>query len=89
MLSLNVSLGARSYPIYIGPALLDTQLSAFVERQVVVVTNEVVAPLYLARMVRPLKEAGIRVSEIILPDGESHKNWESLNHIYDRLLAER
>ena len=60
-----------------------------VGRQVAIVTNEVVAPLYLERLTRPLKKAGILVTEIILPDGESHKNWESLNVIYDRLLAER
>lgn len=89
MLSLNVSLGARSYPIHIGPALLDMPLGSFVGRQVAIVTNDVVAPLYLERLTRPLKQAGTLVTEIILPDGESHKNWESLNVIYDRLLAER
>ncbi|MBA3031524.1 MAG: 3-dehydroquinate synthase [Rhodocyclaceae bacterium] len=93
MPTLNVNLGARTYPIHIGPDLLSPSsgipLSSFVERQVAIVTNEVVAPLYLARLSQPLKEAGILVSEIILPDGESHKNWKSLNHIYDRLLAER
>ena len=115
--TLKVSLGARSYPIHIGPALLDMPLGAqetrraapsvswplegegerseffgvgsFIGRQVAIVTNDVVAPLYLERLTRPLKQAGILVTEIILPDGESHKNWESLNVIYDRLLAER
>ncbi|MDI6746045.1 MAG: 3-dehydroquinate synthase [Rhodocyclaceae bacterium] len=89
MITLNVSLGTRSYPIYIGPALLDTKLNSFVQRQVAIVTNEVVAPLYLKKLAQPLKDAGLAVSEIILADGEAHKNWESLNHIYDCLLAER
>lgn len=89
MITLNVSLGARAYPIHIGPALLDTLSSSHVNRQVAIVSNEVVAPLYLSRLAKPLKAAGVAVSEIILPDGEVHKNWESLNHIYDCLLAER
>lgn len=92
MITLNVSLGARTYPIHIGPALLDSLLATFIGRQVAkvaIVTNDVVAPLYLERLAGPLREAGVLVCEIVLPDGESHKNWESLNHIYDRLLAER
>jgi 3-dehydroquinate synthase len=86
---LNVGLGQRSYPIHIGPSLLDMELVPFVGRQVAIVTNTVVAPLYLARLSEPLKRAGIKVCEIVLPDGEGHKNWESLNTIYDRLLESR
>lgn len=89
MPSLSVGLGQRSYPIHIGPSLLDMALEPVVGRQVAIVTNNVVAPLYLPRLSAPLRESGVRVCEIILPDGEAYKNWESLNTIYDCLLEER
>lgn len=89
MRTLNVSLGERSYPIHIGPGLLDGNLLGGVGKRVAVVTNEVVAPLYLQRLVSSLEKVGAGVTAIILPDGEAHKNWESLNRIFDRLLAER
>jgi 3-dehydroquinate synthase len=56
--------------------------------RVAIVSNEVVAPLYLERLMRPLQAAGVHVSTVILPDGEATKQWESLNRIYDVLLAE-
>jgi 3-dehydroquinate synthase len=57
--------------------------------RVAIVSNEVVAPLYLERLMRPLQAAGVHVSTVILPDGEATKQWESLNRIYDVLLTER
>lgn len=89
MPSLNVGLGQRSYPIHIGPSLLDMELAPFVGRQVAIVTNAVVAPLYLARLSEPLRRSGVKVCEIVLPDGEEYKNRESLNAIYDHLLENR
>jgi 3-dehydroquinate synthase len=89
MRTLNVSLGQRSYPIHIGPGLLDSGLLNDIGKRVAVVTNEVVAPLYLQRLESSLTKVGAGVTAIILPDGEAHKNWESLNRIFDHLLVER
>lgn len=89
MTTLNVGLGSRAYPIHIGPGLLDDLPAMELGKRVAVVTNDVVAPLYLERLRSALVKVGADVTAIILPDGETHKNWESLNAIYDRLLAER
>lgn len=92
MRKLNVALGERAYPILIGPGLVDVAaevIARLVAPRVAVVSNEVVAPLYLERLTRPLQQAGVRISTVILPDGEVTKQWESLNLIYDTLLAER
>ncbi|SMB21025.1 3-dehydroquinate synthase [Sterolibacterium denitrificans] len=92
MRSLNVSLGTRSYPIHIGGGLL-SQAALVTPHlrtpRVAIVSNETVAPLYLDKLAAPLRAAGVAVAEIILPDGEAYKNWETLNRIFDRLLAER
>jgi 3-dehydroquinate synthase len=91
-LTLNVELGERSYPILIGPRLLDDP--ALLARHVgggkaAIVTNTTVAPLYLERVAGALRAAGIEVVEIVLPDGEEHKNWQSLNLVFDALLEHR
>lgn len=90
--TLNVDLGDRSYPIAIGPGLLDDAelLVRYVNgRQVAIVTNTTVAPLYLEKVAAPLRAAGRDVLEIVLPDGEQYKNWESLMLIFDALLAHK
>ncbi len=87
---LNVALGQRSYPIWIGCGLLDQSdwLESYVPgRRVAVVSNETVAPLYLARLTAVLEGAGKTVIPIVLPDGEQFKNWETLNQIFDGLLG--
>ena len=92
MRTLNVALGERSYPIHIGPALLsqaDLILPHLKSKSVAIVSNVTVAPLYLETLAAPLRAAGIRVTEIVLPDGEEYKNWDSLNQIFDALLANR
>jgi 3-dehydroquinate synthase len=92
MRTLNLDLGARSYAIHIGPGLLgrpDLILPALQSRRAVVITNEVVGPLHLATLARSLEEAGIQVGKVILPDGEIHKTWLTLNSIYDELLRQR
>ena len=91
MHSLSVSLGQRAYPIHIGVGLLpqaDLLLAALPIPRAAIVTNEVVAPLYLQTFAEPLRAAGVRLTEIVLPDGELHKNWQTLSRIYDTLLAE-
>jgi 3-dehydroquinate synthase len=88
--SLNVALGARSYPIYIGTGLLADPACYrphIPGRQVMVVTNETVAPLYLESMQVAL--ADLRVGTVILPDGEVYKTQAVLDRIYDALLTER
>lgn len=88
-LSLQVDLGERSYPILIGENLLSdaTVLARMLTgQQLVVVTNTVVAPLYLDRLVTHLKNLGKQVLSIVLPDGEDTKNWHSLMQIFDELL---
>ena len=90
MHTLHVDLGERSYPIYIGrdllgdPALLARHLAG---RQVVIVSNDKVAPLYLGRL-RDALDARVAVTEVILPDGEAHKTLESFETILDRALAD-
>lgn len=88
MQTLHVELGERSYPIYIGAGLLaDPELLTrhIGGRQVAVVTNETVAPLYLETLMRSLE--GFKVASIVLPDGEVFKNWETLQLIFDGLLS--
>ncbi|MDO9321189.1 MAG: 3-dehydroquinate synthase [Pseudomonas sp.] len=90
MQTLQVELAERSYPIYIGDGLLarpDLLLSHIAGRQVAVVTNETVAPLYLERLLVVL--ADLAVTPIILPDGEAFKSWATLQLIFDGLLAAR
>lgn len=86
---LSVELGERSYPIFIGRDLLGTQdLSPYVSgAQVMIVTNETVAPLYLDRAKACFP--GKRVDTVVLPDGEKFKDWQTLNMIFDGLLEQR
>ena len=92
MHTLNVALGARSYPIYIGAGLL-ARTELIVERlpqkSAAIVTNATVAPLYLAALQGALEERGVRVVGITVPDGEAFKTWETLNRIFDALLEHR
>lgn len=90
MQTLTVDLGERSYPIYIGESLLakpDLILKNLKGKQVFVVTNETVAPLYLEQIRNTLK--GLHYSEIILPDGEQFKTLEILSQIFDKLLEDK
>lgn len=92
MRTLSVALDARSYPIHIGTGLLADPgliLPYLKTTRVAVITNTVVGPLYLAPFVAGLRERGLRVTEIVLPDGEAHKDWPTLNLIFDGLLGER
>lgn len=92
MQTLNVALGSRSYPIHIGENLLtraDLVLPHLLRKQVAVVTNTTVAPLYLDRFCQPLRDAGVAIVPIVLPDGEQYKNSDTLNTIYDALLQNR
>jgi 3-dehydroquinate synthase len=92
MRRLNVALGDRSYPILIGGGLLSRTeeiLPHLVTPRVAVISNTTVAPLYLDILMAGLRKVSVGITPIILPDGEVHKTWESLNQIYDALLAAR
>jgi 3-dehydroquinate synthase len=92
MQTLTVALDSRAYPIHIGKGLLQKPeliLPHLKRKQVAIVTNTTVAPLYLEKLAKPLRDAGVSVIEIILPDGEAYKNSETLNLIYDGLLQNR
>ena len=92
MRRLNLELAERSYPILIGGGLIsraDLILPYLRTPRIALVSNTTVAPLYLDVFVAGLEKVGVGVTPIILPDGEAHKNWESLNLIYDVLLASR
>lgn len=89
---LKVNLGERSYPIEIGTGLLkDIRLltKSIRGHRIVIVTNTVVAPLYLDDLKHSLKKAGKDVMPIILPDGEKEKNWGSLMKIFDFLMENK
>jgi 3-dehydroquinate synthase len=87
---IDIALGERSYPILIGPRLLeDAQLLAkhIAARNLLIVTNETIAPLYLAKLQSALQ--GRRVATLVLPDGEQHKTLDSFARIVDALIAGR
>jgi 3-dehydroquinate synthase len=87
MLSLKVDLGERSYPIYIGSGILEDSdlLRPHIHSdQVLVVSNETVAPMYMQSLLDGLAEYTVEV--VTLPDGEQYKNLHSLNLIFDALL---
>jgi len=88
--TLKVELGSRSYPILIGAGLLaqaDLLREHIAARDVLIVSNTTVAPLYLDTLAASLQPR--RVVEVILPDGESHKTLASVARILDVLVANR
>ena len=88
MQTLHVELGDRRYPIFIGSDLNPQELlEPYIKgRQVMIVTNTTVAPLYLDRYVGAIEALGKTVETCILPDGEKYKNIEHLTLIFDALL---
>ena len=92
MQPLSVTLGNRSYPIHIGAGQLDDEklYAPYVTSRVVaVISNRVVAPLYLERVRRAIERAGARVVPILIDDGEQAKAWETLDQVIDAMLAAR
>lgn len=90
MRTLTVALGIRSYPIYIGANLLGQSGSLarhISSSQVMIVTNETVAPLYLDRVAARLQDK--QLTTVVLPDGEEYKTIESAMAVFDRLLDRR
>ncbi|HEY0942408.1 MAG TPA: 3-dehydroquinate synthase [Steroidobacter sp.] len=87
---VDIALAERSYPILIGPHLLedDALLGEFIAaRNLLIVTNETVAPLYLRPLQTALKQH--RTAAVVLPDGEQYKTLETMSRIIDALVTER
>lgn len=92
MKTLKVGLAERSYDIYIGSGVLshaELLLPFLPHRRVAIVSNTIVAPLYLEQLKAMLEGNDVRVISIVLPDGEQYKNSETLGLIYDALLSNR
>ncbi len=92
MQTLSVALGERSYPVHIGTGLIGRAnliLPLLAQERVAVVTNVTVAPLFLDGFAGALSAAGIDVVRIIVADGEEHKDWRTLNSVFDILLERR
>jgi 3-dehydroquinate synthase len=87
---VGIALGDRSYPIRIGSGLL-AQPQAWQglpsASSALIVSNTTVAPLYGERLRRAIAGRYGKVHEVVLPDGEAHKDWQTLNTIFDALLA--
>lgn len=86
--TLNVALDERSYPIHIGTGLIgraDALTPYLAGQQVMVVTNETIAPLYLEKLCASLPEQ-LDVRTVVLPDGEQYKTIEQVSRIWDALL---
>ena len=87
--TLRVKLDTRSYDIHIGAGLLDDVSSivkAAVRSRLMIVSNTTIFPLYGEALTTRLREAGEDVVTAILPDGEIHKDWQTLNNIFDALI---
>ena len=85
---VHVALGERSYSIRIGSGLL-ASIDVVPAGACVIVSNETVAPLYAGLLAAALESRGKKVDTIVLPDGESFKDWATLQRIFDALLAVR
>lgn len=90
--TITVALAERSYPIYIGARIFDEAalfLPHLAQKKAAIVTNETIAPLYLERLANSLRSAAVEIVPVVVPDGEKHKNWHTLNMIFDTLLTNR
>jgi shikimate kinase/3-dehydroquinate synthase len=85
--TLNIDLAEKAYPIYLGAGLLQQPeylLKHLHGEQVMIVTNTQVAPLYLPKIQKLLKD--YQGDVVILPDGEQYKTWEQLSIIFTALI---
>ena len=88
---LSIDLGERSYPIVIGTGLLgapQTYAALPAASKALIVTNTTVAPLYADALRAALLPKYPEVHVVVLPDGEEHKNWQTLNLVFDALLGQ-
>ncbi|WP_367067687.1 3-dehydroquinate synthase [Oryzisolibacter sp. LB2S] len=88
--TIAIDLGERSYDISVGPGLLGglSRNPALPKGSAaLVVTNSCVQPLYGAQLEQQLRDRYAQVHTVVLPDGEEHKTWQTLNLIFDALLS--
>ena len=87
---VTIDLADRSYPILIGENLID-QAATWADlpraAMALIVTNDTVGPIYAERLQAALAPLYKHVHTVVLPDGESHKDWQTLNLIFDELLG--
>ncbi|TAK92609.1 MAG: 3-dehydroquinate synthase [Burkholderiaceae bacterium] len=89
--TLHVELGERAYPILVGSGFLHDPAPLFPylhNRRVMLVTNSTVHPLYGQALEGALKAQGVDLRTVILPDGEAHKAWESIERILAVMLTD-
>ena len=93
MQTVTVNLGPRSYPIYVGEGILsrvgETMKARGMAGRVGIVSNPQVADLYLEEVQDSLRKAGYETAAVLVPEGERHKDTESLGRIYDALVEQR
>lgn len=91
MKTIEVKLGKRSYPIWIGKKSLEINLKNAVSKykQLLIVTNTIIEKLYLEETLTAVKDENKRINVLILEDGEKYKTIESLNSIFEKLLIEK
>ena len=92
MRTLTVNTPSHAYPIFIGHDVYQQPqqtLAPYIGKRVAIISNQTVAPLYLPRLQAVLDALGCAHFSIILPDGEAHKNGQTLNLIYDGLMQHR
>lgn len=79
------------YPIHVAPGRLDRLAESIPAdaTAIALVTNPTVAALYGERVEKALARSGKPVIRITLPDGEAHKDWQTLNLVFDGLLRNR
>jgi 3-dehydroquinate synthase len=88
--TIDVDLGARTYPILVGSGLIDepSSVSDLPKADAcAIVTNDRVGPLYADRLARTLATRYAHVHQVVLPDGEANKDWQSLQLVFDALVA--
>ena len=86
---VNIDFAERSYSILVGKGMLGdatTFAQLPVGNAALIVTNTTVAPLYAAQLQSALATHFERVHTVVLPDGEEHKTWQTLNLVFDALL---
>ena len=88
--TVSIDLQTRSYDIVIGSGIFD-QAATYADlpkaSTAVIVTNTTVGPLYAARLQQALQGKYPKIHTVVLPDGEAYKTWQTLNLIFDALLA--
>jgi 3-dehydroquinate synthase len=88
---VKIELGERGYDICVGSKLIsqeDLLLKHILNKNIAIITNETVGPLYLEKLKKGLNKSK-SIIDIVLKDGENFKNQESLDFIYEALLKHK